>query len=167
MKIATKERKQKRPSKMQREPGHGSINFHCIELTHLAYQARDKAREDANRPTALPMDALVALVMAVVAAEAFVNELPECIRAGNSLPVTPEMLKCADALDDAAFESIVDKYQIAAAALSGKPFDKGGAPLQDFALLVRVRNQIVHLKPAWSTQKHPGKKLAAELTKRK
>jgi hypothetical protein len=165
----TRTHEQKRPAKSSLVLRHGTVYFHTIELTHIAFMARDRAREDAKRPNALPTDALVSVVMAIVAAEAFINELPECIRAGeNSLPVTPEMLNCAELLDRAEKEreSIVEKYQIAARALSGKAFAKGRALLQDFILLVRIRNEIVHLKPAWSSQNHAGRKLSASLEQR-
>ena len=160
---------QKGPPKAVKEFGHGTVYFHTIELAHIAFMARDRARVDSERPNALPTDALVSVVMAVVTAEAFINELPDCIHAGeSSLPVTPEMLICATLLEEAEEQrkSILEKYQIAARALSGKGFAKGRAPMQDFALLVSIRNQIVHFKPAWSNQKHTARKLVAGLEQR-
>jgi hypothetical protein len=128
----------------------------------MAYRSPDAARKDladrateANTATA---DAIITIVMATVAGEAFINELPEHIEAGRPphLPraqwaATPEMEECANALSGAVRDSLLDKYEIAALAL-GKKFDKGRAPFQDFTHLVGLRNGLVHLKPAWSSQ---------------
>ena len=150
----------------------GSISFHCIELMYAAYRARDAARIDSQRPNALPTDALAAVVMSVIAAEAFINEFPETIRwaqssHGNPL-VTPAMAKCADVLEESVRlrDGITKKYQAAALALSGSRFNAGREPFQDFRLLVDIRNEIVHLKPAWSEGVHQGRKLTVVLEKR-
>jgi hypothetical protein len=43
--------------------------------------------------------------------------------------------------------SIELKYQLAKFTLTGQPFDKGALPFQDFALLIEIRNILVHQKP--------------------
>jgi hypothetical protein len=42
--------------------------------------------------------------------------------------------------------STLCKYLTASAALAGKPFHKGKQPFQDFDLLFRVRDVIMHVK---------------------
>ena len=78
------------------------------------------------------------------------------------------MSACADELEQAetARGNLVDKYQIAACTLSGANFAREKAPLRDFILLVRLRNELVHLKPAWSSDNHRGRNLAAQLAQR-
>ena len=39
------------------------------------------------------------------------------------------------------------KYLMASQTLSGTTFDKGANPYQDFATLVNLRNDLMHLKP--------------------
>lgn len=156
----------------------GAFNFHCLELTYLAYSARDRSRLDiASRPEgALADDALVAIVMAVTAAETFINELPHHIRASQAVfrddehsPVTLAMARCADALEDEVEQwgTLEAKYQVAGVTLSGQMFSKGKAPLQDFLLLIKIRNAIIHLKPVWVTEKHRNRQLVEQLIKRK
>src|SRR6266481_2704454 len=68
--------------------GCGYIHLHCVQLLHMAYRSRDAARKDladrANEPDAATADAINTIVMATVAAEAFINELPEHIETGRS-----------------------------------------------------------------------------------
>lgn len=157
--------------------GGGYIHLHSIELLALACKARDAGHKDfASRPNALADDAIMALVMAVVAAESFINELPEVIEVGCSPWIprdqwtsTPKMVECAMALRqaEAGRKSVVDKYRIASKMLSGTAFDKGRQPFQDFVDLVRLRNEIAHLKPAWSTQDHRARRIVKMLDRRR
>jgi hypothetical protein len=144
-------------------------------MAYAASKAASEEYSEQNGPLAMSPSATTALIMAVVAAEAFLNEFPEYIAMGQPpyLPphlwaTTDEMDACALALKQAEIErrSLVDKVQIASCALSGKKFSKGKAPLQDFQTLVNLRNEIVHLKPAWSTQDHRARRLVSILQKR-
>jgi hypothetical protein len=44
---------------------------------------------------------------------------------------------------------VLDKYDLALALCDQPTFDKGAAPYQAVALLMRLRNALIHFKPAW------------------
>ncbi len=45
--------------------------------------------------------------------------------------------------------SILEKYEIALGILGKKPFDKDRSPYQDVALLIKIRNSLIHFEPEW------------------
>jgi hypothetical protein len=51
-----------------------SFHFHCIHLLLIANEAARRAAAEGASPNALTHDAIVAIVMATTAAEAFINE---------------------------------------------------------------------------------------------
>ena len=55
------------------------VSIHCVQLMHIAFDAAERARVDAQRPNALTLDSITAIVIAAAAAEAFINELAEDI----------------------------------------------------------------------------------------
>src|SRR5262245_48997573 len=110
-------------------------------LFGLAIDARDRARELCRGyPKATPPDAIVAVVMAVVGAEAFINELPVIAsvlreQSGGAETVASTQLDSVGRLlseIEAEKGSLKLKYQIAALALAGKTLDPGCNPFQDF-----------------------------------
>jgi hypothetical protein len=132
------------------------LYFHCEQLLGLARDACDRATKAvAETEGAWPGEAVVAVVLAAASAEAFINELTELMamktpmlaHRGPSLP--PALSAFADALTEIEESrgSTNLKYLMASQTLGGKMFDKGGQPYQDFALLMTLRNDIMHLKP--------------------
>jgi hypothetical protein len=100
---------------------------------------------------ALPADATLALIVAAVAVEAFINELGESLamhRDDGSKSMSAPLLACANALEEIEDSrgSLQLKYIVAFNAL-GESVNKGANPYQDFATLVTLRNDLVHLKP--------------------
>jgi hypothetical protein len=94
-------------------------------------------------------DALVTIILATISTEAFINELHHWAE-DQSGPSAPGWINAlGDVLGEAekSRSTIELKYQIARFILTGQPFDRGAAPFQDFALLISVRNLIVHSKP--------------------
>lgn len=45
--------------------------------------------------------------------------------------------------------STLDRYQLALGLLGHKPLETGAQPYQDAALLVKLRNMLVHYRPEW------------------
>ena len=97
--------------------------------------------------------ALSAILLSAAASEAFINELAEFASQNR----TPEVnwdgdVEYAALLGDVmavAENSHVDlfgKFQLAHRIMADAPVDSGRAPFQDFALLIRVRNFLLHLK---------------------
>jgi len=83
--------------------------------------------------------------------EAFINELQQLATdAAVYNSAEPGWVKLlAEVLEEAegARVSVEFKYHIAKLVLSGEAFDRGSQPFQDFALLVSLRNRVVHAKP--------------------
>jgi hypothetical protein len=91
--------------------------------------------------------ALVSIVFSVLTLEAFLNEMSEMMR--FPLPDKPKVVSVlAEFLQDAerSHASLESKFALANWILSRKKFDRGIQPYQDFFLLVRVRNDLVHFK---------------------
>src|SRR5439155_18734314 len=70
-----------------------------------------------------------------------------CWRPSN--PLSLPLHAFADALQEIEESrgSLSLKYLIASQTLSGATFDKGSNPYQDFAILINLRNDLMHLKP--------------------
>jgi|HubBroStandDraft_2_1064218.scaffolds.fasta_scaffold73442_1 hypothetical protein len=94
-------------------------------------------------------DALVSIVLATISTEAFINELHNGAEAqsGAAAPGWINALGYMLGEAEKSRASIESKYQLARFILTGQPFDRGVSPSQDFALLISVRNLIVHAKP--------------------
>lgn len=122
---------------------------HAAEFMAIALDARDRAA-DARRSDQAVMapDALVSVVMAAAATEAFINELGEYYTWG-SLPIEKGESACGVALAEIEKSrgSTELKYLVASLSLSGRMFDKGTQPFQDFSTLMTIRNHLMHPKP--------------------
>ena len=123
-------------------------------FVHLAAEARDAAVQVEEADSrAWPMrDALSAILFSALATEAFINELPEAAfrdayaLRSLQLPAVPILNELATTLGVmvAAREKIQLKYQAARRILTGRAFDRGAAPYQDFDRLIALRNDLVH-----------------------
>jgi hypothetical protein len=124
-------------------------------LLGIASEARDRAAEAVKAAPDNPTkDATVALIMAAAASEGFSNEAAALVQAARRAPpdryqLTPQLEVFADALTELeeGKGSIRLKYLMASFTLSGRTFDKGAQPYQDFGLLVNLRDYHMHLKP--------------------
>ena len=125
--------------------------INCGVIYKVAYDAQRRlvAKASSDRAPA-GNDALVAIVFAAASLEAFINELGE--RAGQPIGGAPHP-QALEALATLWNEvervrgSVDLKFNMAAFAFTGRVFDKGSQPYQDFATLMRVRNALVHLRP--------------------
>ena len=59
-----------------------------------------------------------------------------------------------------------EKFEFALLLRQGGPFDRGAAPFQDVAALIRLRNALTHYKPEWSDQLDEHAKLSKSLEHR-
>lgn len=131
------------------------IVYQSFALWSLACDARERAEATVRADSdAYARDATVAVLLAAASTEAFINEFTECIllyqKSKNCQDlVTPELGNCAAILKEVERDrgSINQKYLWASHLLSGKPFDKGSNPYQDFKMLIDLRNGLMHLKP--------------------
>jgi hypothetical protein len=129
-------------------------HYHSITLLLIAHKAAQRADAQAaavsSGSVALTEDAVTAITMAVSAAEAFINELADHLHLDAvSGPIAPQLQSTADLVAEIETEqgSVLLKYHVASLALTGGTFNRGAAPFQEFAELVRLRNAIVHLRP--------------------
>jgi hypothetical protein len=110
------------------------------------------ACDSANSIQAPPREgqqapALVSIVFSVLTLEAFLNEMSEMML--FPLPDKPKVITVlAEFLQDAerSHASLESKFALANWILSKRKFDRGVQPYQDFSLLVRLRNDLVHFK---------------------
>ncbi|MGH9509550.1 MAG: hypothetical protein ACRD2M_06420 [Terriglobales bacterium] len=94
----------------------------------------------------------------MVSIEAFINELAVIAAIHVAKDGAPGWLTTlGEVLNEAeeARGSLQSKYQLAMFVVSGKPFERGKAPFQDFDTLLRLRNDIVHLRPYQRVRKNP------------
>ena len=92
--------------------------------------------------------ALVSIVFSVIALESFVNEMTE--QAQNISPTQPAEVSTfaqmiGDADDDHA--SLDFRVRLAYWIMTGRMMDRGSPPYRDFALLIWLRNDLVHTRP--------------------
>lgn len=103
--------------------------------------------------------ALISIVFAVASLEAFINESIELAADWSQNPKEPPIVSAfAQIMQD--FDRLrvptESRFQTAHWVLTGQPYNKGIQPYQDFALLMKVRNTLVHYKP------DPAVEIAAE-----
>lgn len=126
-------------------------------LLHLAHAAAERCKQ--VHPRGYTPDAITAVVMAAAATEAFINEIVAMadVVFGATDGIAPgaavinNLAKLGEEIETNK-GTIKLKYLIAALALSGKVFDTGSQPYQDFSLLVSLRNEIMHLSNHGATK---------------
>lgn len=92
-------------------------------------------------------EALASIVLAAISCESFINELAQLAVPGPKAPGWLTTLRSILEEAEESHASIESKYLLTKFILTGQPFDKGALPFQDFALLIDVRNMLVHAKP--------------------
>jgi hypothetical protein len=137
----------------QRKAERTGIYYLAGDTLDVARKAHD--RLDDGRPAQQPGDSdegFTAIVFSAVALEAFISELGGLAtglgggKGHEHHKVRQLGILLAEA--EAGRESVRFKYQLAKTILSGHPYDKGTQPYQDFDLLIKLRDSIVHPKPA-------------------
>ncbi len=116
-------------------------------LFGVATAAYEEARDTVEEGVA-HRASLNAIVFSAIALEAFINEVAEyaAMSATDGSPAIGNFAALAREVEE-AHGSIRLKFLLASAVLGGRAYDRGIQPYQDFALLVAVRNAIVHHKP--------------------
>lgn len=94
-------------------------------------------------------EALVSVVFAASSLEAFLNESAYLAERKSHFPGEPPTVSAFAQVMDDAEESrapIQSKFQLGNLVLTGKTYDKGRTPYQDFSDLIAVRNLLMHGK---------------------
>lgn len=130
-------------------PGMLPVAGNLFEVAKAAYGRTKDAPSD--RAAGHVADALTAIVFSAVALEAFINEAG---RFAALPPVPGETIPGSVSAFAALAEEIEEsrgplnlKFLLAKHFFTGQPYDKGVPPYQDFDLLIRLRNALVHPKP--------------------
>jgi hypothetical protein len=126
----------------------------CCKIFGQAWEACKRTLGAAGDRDWGQLDALAAVILGAAAAEAFINELAELARqtADNDPrggdPRPPELQALATAVIDVEHRngSTMEKFGAAIEALTTKPPDTSRKPYQDFGLLMRARNELIHTK---------------------
>lgn len=128
-----------------------SIAFACGFLYAAATDAyrRCEVAAPSLRTTLHSSDPFVAVVFAVAAFEGFINDAIEMV---SPLPPIHHGPLCTQfgVIGKHLRErraGTEEKLDLAHVIFTGKPFDRGVCPYQDWALLRDLRNKLVHMRP--------------------
>jgi hypothetical protein len=126
-------------------PPFATITF--LSATHLfsiAQAAVERLKNVPDRDSG-HHDACVAILFAAAALEAFANEVGYIAR--GPLEVNPEIKSLGQLFEELETSaSVQSKFLLLRALLAKEAYDKGASPYQDFALLIALRNELVHRK---------------------
>ncbi|MEC4868001.1 MAG: hypothetical protein SAJ11_18170, partial [Jaaginema sp. PMC 1078.18] len=131
------------------QPGQGFISY-SDRLYKIAVNAYYKTKKGFSIHT--KDDALVAILFAAFSLEAFINELGTISKQakvnGNNEKILNELVAATDesSINQSENKSTQAKFLNASKALS-QEFKKGEKPYQDFDLLFKLRDDLVHFKP--------------------
>jgi len=114
----------------------------------LAWDACQRLKPVEDQLADSHRDALVAVLFSAATLEAFVSDFSFMARTLGGVHSIPALKSVAALLDEAedGHASVRLKYLLAKFLVTGEPYNKGAAPFQDFDLLIRLRDAIVHLK---------------------
>jgi len=121
-------------------------------LFGIARDAYERTKNGSLTKASGQRDAVVAVVFSAAALEAFINEVGGIAEGLIQRFVTqdPDSVKQYAALwkeVERLQKSIAFEYLLASTAFSGQPYDKGTGPYQDFEILIKLRNALVHFEP--------------------
>jgi hypothetical protein len=122
-------------------------------IAKAAYQQTKAASSDSEDGQ---MQALVAVVFSAAALEAFINEavelasLPQFLGSSEEPPAVAAFRSLLTEAEDQKAE-LGRKFMQARIAFTGQGYDAGRSPYQDLALLVDVRNALLHSKKSPET----------------
>jgi hypothetical protein len=129
-----------------------STFIHFKYLWLIADEARARAERFANEHT--PADfgqGPVAVVFAVAATEAYINEVSHLVKQDAYLyPDTPLVDFGAQMTQAVANKMSIEEKYLLASKLLGQPFQRGQKPFQDLVTVIAARNFLVHQIPVLS-----------------
>jgi len=109
-------------------------------------QAKEAAVQASLAGPKAKSEARIAVVFAFIALETFINELSDFV---NETPSDSSLSALGSLMKDlnSARASIGERFQFARWILAKEPFDKDQQPYQDFLMLTKLRNTILHVPP--------------------
>lgn len=130
----------------------GSAIFSAWQIWNIAADAAQRAKnlKLANLGV-ITADTIVAVILAAMTTEAFVNELGyrlSTLKLRHENPHLQNWIDVGDLLEQLERErvQVKSKYLLISKLLPGEALRRGTKPYQDFALLIDLRNDLVHAK---------------------
>jgi hypothetical protein len=122
-------------------------SFNSVTLWKMACEMRDEARWVEKNPAGMSSRAVISVILSAAATEAFINELAAEVTNAPHSP-SPNLVSFGHVMTDIEDNrgSVGLKYLVASLVLSGSMFDAGTNPYQDFDLLRRLRDLLMHVK---------------------
>ena len=138
-------------SETNNAPGKRGISFACGTLYIAAADAYRRCEAAAPTPRTYfqSYDPFVAVVFAAAAFEGFINDAIEAALPRppvNHGPLCTQFATIGKHLRE-RYAKTEEKLDLAHVVFAGKPFDRGMCPHQDWALLARLRNKLLHMRP--------------------
>ncbi len=134
---------------MPRFPRPYALNANVFHgIAHAAYERLVETPPSDTKDG--QWDALIAILFSAAALESLINEVALI---AASRPSAAKRVPFLRALGDVLVEaektrgSVRQKYLLTKHILPGKPYDRGSQPYQDFDLLFKIRDEVVHPKP--------------------
>ncbi|BCA53041.1 hypothetical protein W02_01810 [Nitrospira sp. KM1] len=126
--------------------------FNSGLLYSIAKSACERLATDSRTSAGGQSDAYVSIIFSALSLQALINEMPDLLSmlpesTRHDPPQIREFIRLAAEIE-AGRGSIEHKYKNAMQILTGQPVDVGAQPFQDFSLLFRAHNALVHAKPA-------------------
>lgn len=140
--------------------------MHASSLFKIAKDACKRCNKEFGPREHAGGDPIVSIVFSAAAAEAFMNEaivlVPSAIELSKLQGMLAEHPGVAkfEALCTATEEargSVKLKFMMGRLAFTGEVYDKGTRPYQDFDLLIKVRNWLLHMRPLDVVDWNPAK----------
>jgi len=123
--------------------------YNAGRLFKIAKDAYQQVMGQTFDPRAGNNVPIIAIIFSASALEAFINELGDTDLYDFLFSKPPESVQAFAAMMKEIEESkgpIRLKYQVARAAFAGQAYNQGTSPFQEFTLLFKLRDEIVHLK---------------------
>src|SRR5258706_4661038 len=113
-------------------------------FSELCDRARAESRSD-------PRNAMTAVLLAAIWVEAFFNDFLHIIctnPAPHSAPTIERLRRLSTAAElDGRTEPLMRRVRVVGTVLTDEPIDVGAAPWQELAILLTLRNALVHSRP--------------------
>ena len=144
-----------------------SVQMNSHFLYKIALEAYQRTTTPMSDTAAGQLDTVVSVVFSSATLEAFMDDavaLAELFLSSSCCTEPTSVSAFADALKEIEKHrgSVKLKYMVGRIIFAGKPYDKGAPPYQDFALLIELRNALVHMETKqmsglWETKQISGK----------
>jgi len=120
--------------------------------SHPSYLLFGLAGAASTRAVTEPREALTAIILSAIAVEAFFNDVVEIL--GSNIATgkaagLEDIISVCDVLEENRVALFV-RLHVAHQLLTHTPLPDGQSPLEDFRLLMTLRNKLVHKKPETS-----------------